>query len=565
MATVSPPAQQRLLVALLNRASTNYRLSILNQLVSDASSPFELTAERSLRISLPEDDGLLRSLLSNEIETHGEAETLVKWALKFTASTNFFCVLSLKSDSQEPPASNMCEVFLKDHAPKLWESYGQDEIYFSPDQATAEMQVQLLFPDGESYNALTPLSTSSDLPRAASLFEAPLMTANASNSSQGESVFSQASASTAATSISPHTRPQSRASLVNPTPKANPGSGIFKARAIPSAVTSKPSIEPRLSKAAALRMGVQLPASQNSPARSRVASTSKDASNVGISGVTKRAAPPPVSLKAPSIAPRLNKVALARQDPRLSPATLSPPPAKAHRPTQRQRKPVDFSSTPGHKRLSLAGTVASTAPPTIAPRLNKAALARQTGSVPTATAAPSAHRPVDFSTTPGHKRLSLTTPRSIASIAPPAIAPRQNRASMSRLQTQQPAQSARSTAPPSSFRPARPTDFTSTPGHKRASLSLSIPSLAAPSVAPRPNRASLARTRPTASSPDTATASGQKTTQTRAAPDFSGTPGHKRASLNLSLASLRAPAIAPRLNKAAGARIGLGGVAKSGA
>ncbi|EST05049.2 hypothetical protein PSEUBRA_005857 [Kalmanozyma brasiliensis GHG001] len=522
MATVSPPAQQRLLVALLNRASTNYRLSILNQLVSDASSPFELTAERSLRISLPEDDGLLRSLLSNEIETHGEAETLVKWALKFTASTNFFCVLSLKSDSQEPPASNMCEVFLKDHAPKLWESYGQDEIYFSPDQATAEMQVQLLFPDGESYNALTPLSTSSDLPRAASLFEAPLMTANASNSSQGESVFSQASASTAATSISPHTRPQSRASLVNPTPKANPGSGIFKARAIPSAVTSKPSIEPRLSKAAALRMGVQLPASQNSPARSRVASTSKDASNVGISGVTKRAAPPPVSLKAPSIAPRLNKVALARQG------------GVASEPAPVPRRSASVASYAFPSTSKSASTDSTTAP-------------------------------VDFSTTPGHKRLSLTTPRSIASIAPPAIAPRQNRASMSRLQTQQPAQSARSTAPPSSFRPARPTDFTSTPGHKRASLSLSIPSLAAPSVAPRPNRASLARTRPTASSPDTATASGQKTTQTRAAPDFSGTPGHKRASLNLSLASLRAPAIAPRLNKAAGARIGLGGVAKSGA
>ena len=79
---------------------------ILNDLASEASSPFEVVAERSLRFSLPEDDELLRSLLANEIETHGEAETLVKWALKFTSSTNFFCVLKFKSEAASP---DICE------------------------------------------------------------------------------------------------------------------------------------------------------------------------------------------------------------------------------------------------------------------------------------------------------------------------------------------------------------------------------------------------------------------------------------------------------------------------
>ncbi|CBQ73599.1 hypothetical protein sr11104 [Sporisorium reilianum SRZ2] len=493
----APSTPHRAVVGLLNRASTTHRLRILDQLVSDTASPLALVAERTLRLSLPEDDELLRSLLAREIETHGEAETLVRWALKFTATTNFFVVLQLKADAGD---KGIIELLMANYAPGLWETYGEDEIYISPDAATAEMQIELLFP--ASIHAA----------------HAPSMAHTVSSSSEsgtaGGSAFSQASAQSSASSTS-------RASLA---PNAT-----FKARAIPTSVKSRPSIEPRLSRAAALRMGVQLPAS---PARtpSRTAASSSAAKD-GISGVTKRAVAPPASLKAPSIAPRLNKAALARSgqaEPVRRPASAASGDADA----ARQRKQVDFSNTPGHKRLSLAGQ------------------------------------------------------SSIASIAPPAIAPRQNRASMGRIQHQPAGSSSTITAPPSALkaharaasvasartvptstdeRDRRPVNFAHTPGHKRASLSLCIPALAAPSVAPRQNRASLARTRPVASdaqpprsatrpapSTATATASSAKTA------DFTSVPGHKRTSLSFSLASLGAPAIAPRLNRAAGVRIGAG-------
>ncbi|TKY84783.1 hypothetical protein EX895_005863 [Sporisorium graminicola] len=587
------PNHQRLVVALLNRASTTHRLTILDQLVSndgddDASSPFELVAERSLRLSLPDDDELLRSLLASEIQAHGEAETLVQWALKFTAATSFFLVLQRKASAGELSSKSIGELFLSDYAPALWEKYGHDEIYVSPNQATAEMQIELLFPDTVDKTSVDAVALPTE--PAPATAEAPSMTLAASSSSEGVgagSGFSQASVLSSTSTAATSTRPPSRASLVHPTPNPNP---TFKARPIPSTVKSKPSIEPRLSKAAALRMGIKLPESPAAAAaaRSRTSSSSssspsKDAAtataaaavgSVGISGVAKRAVAPPVSLKAPSIAPRLNKAALARQ----GQGGSNPSEASA------SRRPASAAGAAG---AAGAGHVfPSTAP---AP-----AAAPGGGGVQ-----PVPRKQVDYSNTPGHKRLSLAGGRSsIASIAPPAIAPRQNRASMSRIQHQPTGGAAASAAPPSAFKGAtrghtraasvasssvstpvaskeegsverarRPVDFAHTPGHKRASLSLlsTIPSLAAPSLAPRQNRASLARARPmsssTAPAPSAASTASTSTSNAAAATgptDFTHTPGHKRLSLQFSLASLRAPSIQPRLNKAAGARIGAG-------
>ncbi|SPO26679.1 uncharacterized protein UTRI_03971_B [Ustilago trichophora] len=571
MSSSSKPDQ--LVVALLNRASTNHRLTILSKLVSDTSSPFELVAERSLRLSLPEDDGLLRSFLAHEIETQGEAETLVRWALKFTATNNFFFVLQLKANS-DAPTTSIHELFVSEHASKLWESYGQDEIYVSPDQATAEMQVELLFPESSTETIQGHIDVLAHQLASSSVKDVPQIVHAASSSEDG-SGFSQASVlssgSTAATSV-PSVRSQSRASA-HPT-SAN-GGNAFKARAIPSTVKSKPSIEPRLSKAAALRMGISL----DSPAR-RTASPSKpiDAANVGISGVAKRPVQQLASLKAPSIAPRLNKAAVARQG-----------------------GPVGGEANVVRRPASVAG---NNRPSSVA----SSSKAFPSSSAASSEAAPRARKEVDFSNTPGHKRLSLVG--SIASTAPPSIAPRQNRASMSRIQgittvaSPRPAPTGTARPPPSAYtgtagrmrssslagtsepaeeaKPRKAIDFAQTPGHKRASLSLSIPSLAAPSLAPRQNRASLARTRPslsTASSspapspsprtltkplPNVADATGKENRgQPRQPTDFATVPGHKRHSLSFALASLKQPSIQPRLNKAAGARIGAGGVKPS--
>lgn len=536
---------------------------MLDRLVQDPSSPFELVSERALRLSLPEDDALLRSFLAHEIETDGESETLVKWALKFTASNNVFLVLRLKTLSPAP-TQNIFDLFSNSYAPSLREQFGEDEIYVSPNAATAQMQVELLFPD---------LNLHVD---AVDEVKAATRMSHTLSASEDSTASSQCTtASTAATSA-PSVRPPSRAS--NPPSR---GSSTFRARAVPASVSSKPSIEPRLSKAAALRMGVSL----DSPGQRRsTASPTKpvQGAGVGISGVAKRPVQQPGSLKAPSIAPRLNKAAVARQGGSGGGVVSRPQSAASSSMdgVQRTRKEIDFSNTPGHKRLSMAGNVASTAPPTIAPRQNRASMSRIQGVAvasprAAARAPPSAYnqrragslapskdgqegrerKEIDFAGTPGHKRASLSL--SIPSLAAPSLAPRQKRASLARTQP--------SATPPTENRQS-PTkaDFTSVPGHKRASLSLSIPSLAAPTMAPRQNRASLARTRPSTANaaspaPSPMRNPAEKENKPQHEPtDFAKVPGHKRNSLSFALASLKQPAIQPRLNKAAGARIGAG-------
>ena len=134
-----------------------------------------------------------------------------------------------------------------------------------------------------------------------------------------------------------------------------------------------------------------------------------------------RARPLPKTHISPSIQPRLTKAALLRQGltadgvtkvkPRTSMGTAStgriPPPRKdkengeaEKRAKERERAKKTFVNVPGHKRAETI-SVASTAPPAIAPRLTKAAALRL-----------GLERPA---TPPGKKRLSVKANASPAS------------------------------------------------------------------------------------------------------------------------------------------------------
>ncbi|KAI3475150.1 hypothetical protein L1887_63511 [Cichorium endivia] len=195
-------AQNIVTVALLQDAAASTS-AVLDAL----AGAFSLVERTTLRITLPDDDAMLRALLAHEIATLGEAAALVRWAPSFTAAPCTLLVLALTSND------DACKVFLTQHASSL-DKFGP--IYASPTRDVAQMQRTLLFP------AL--VSGSSEAGRSSS-------------------------ASTRATSVS-------RAS--------QPG---FKARTVPSSVSSKPTIEPRLSRAAALRMGVPLPTRTPSPTK----------------------------------------------------------------------------------------------------------------------------------------------------------------------------------------------------------------------------------------------------------------------------------------------------------
>ncbi|CAO1629246.1 unnamed protein product [Parajaminaea phylloscopi] len=339
---------------------------------------------------------------------------------------------------------------------------------------------------------------------------------------------------------------------------------VFKARPIPASIAA-PKVQPRLSRAAALRMGIELPAV---PVRVTKAATEADTGPVGISGLPKAAVALPKSLAAPSIQPRANRASLARTT-----GTSINPSSQATREGSpaRPRKQVDFSSTPGHKRQSLLpkgeqSAVASLAKPTIAPRQNRASLARAAGGL-----APAESRTRAL----GRTESSPVKPTTSHALPRTAAMPSHQRKQRSADENIPPKEQER-----------KPVQFDDTPGHRRRSLagSFNLASLKAPTIAPRGNRASLARcgqsgeaagppvatSAPRVRAHTTATASETVSSRSaspekrqpmaareRRAVDFSSTPGHKRTGSAMAIASLAAPKIAPRSNLAATRRLSL--------
>ncbi|KIK82202.1 hypothetical protein PAXRUDRAFT_154314 [Paxillus rubicundulus Ve08.2h10] len=214
-----------------------------------------------------------------------------------------------------------------------------------------------------------------------------------------------------------------------------------------------------------------------------------------------RARPLPKTHLAPDIAPRLTKAALLRQglsadgtprrDPlksRMSMASTGriPPPRKdkengaAEKEWERERERArkTFSGVPGHKRSETI-TVASTAPPVIAPRLTKAAALRLGLEQP---AAP-----------PGKKRMSISGP-------PPKAAGTFGSTNGSHKSVN-PMTPQKSSANSPSEADGEETEtegrghknpFEGVPGHKRRE-SISVSSTKPPTIVPRTNKSAALR------------------------------------------------------------------------
>lgn len=244
----------------------------------------------------------------------------------------------------------------------------------------------------------------------------------------------------------------------------------------------------------------------------------------------------------------------------------------------KERKPVDFSNTPGHKRSSLgASQLASLMAPAVAPRLNKAATAR-----------------VSMGGNPGSSGRTCKTPSGTPSNVGIPTQPERRQSSVGST----------GSAAPDGAQAAMRTSvdfFSNTPGHKRASLSSGLKSLQTPTIAPRGNRTSLSRGG-TAGAEDASNAwtlpqpkASSSPAKPRASPrasgrpqsslglagqgankengdrnagnvlrrerqpvDYSNTPGHKRTATSHTIASLAQPTIAPRSNVATQRRLSVG-------
>lgn len=204
----------------------------------------------------------------------------------------------------------------------------------------------------------------------------------------------------------------------------------FRARPVPASL-HQPSIQPRLSRAAMLRIGISLPPKSRS---STSRTSSHLSSEVGISGLPRSPVPQPPSLAPPTVAVRMNKATSARVYHATGGEAGEAVPVPEPEPYQRSsRKEVDFSSTPGHKRASLSVNVASLAEPSVLPKQTRASKARQSGVPSDVQSPPRERKPVDFS----KARLPLSTCLSKPIILTPcSLRPRATSAPSPQLQHQ---------------------------------------------------------------------------------------------------------------------------------
>ncbi|GAA5978068.1 hypothetical protein JCM10908_004216 [Rhodotorula pacifica] len=143
----------------------------------------------------------------------------------------------------------------------------------------------------------------------------------------------------------------------------------FKARPAPS-FASKPSIQPRMTKAAALRLGIALPPS--TPRRSTIAHADS-----AVGPTPRPSSATPRSLAQPTIVPRLTKAAALRLgQPDATDAGTSAPRVRQSISTA-ERAAIDRARRQSAAGTSSSSTTTTTAPPKVEVRMSRAALLRQ--------------------------------------------------------------------------------------------------------------------------------------------------------------------------------------------
>lgn len=236
----------------------------------------------------------------------------------------------------------------------------QNGLMGSPDTQTAETQIASLF-------ASSPPFPTTDLP--------------AEDNDQYASMRSDDSAllESIRRSLTIEDEGYAPSSVTNPStaggggPRLNANGKLqFKARGVP-ATHDKPDIVPRMTRSAALRAGQPVEKVQNAP-RAPVSKERQAQTFANVPGHKRSSTIQVASTAAPTIAPRMTRAASLRLG-----QPLPPPVARTRSLTgdeQMKHGPAStFEGVPGHKRRESIA-VASSKAPTVAPRLNKSAALR---------------------------------------------------------------------------------------------------------------------------------------------------------------------------------------------
>ncbi|RDB18005.1 Thioredoxin domain-containing protein 3 [Hypsizygus marmoreus] len=263
---------------------------------------------------------------------------------------------------------------------------------------------------------------------------------------------------------------------------------------------------------------------------------------------TFRARPVPATTVAPDIVPRMTRSAALRAG-----VTVDKTASGPRAPLSKEQLEKTFANVPGHKRAASIA-VASTAAPTIAPRMTRAASLRL-GVKPEMTTTRrktlSSEEAVKatFEGVPGHKRRESI---AVASVKAPTVTPRLNKSAALRQQKEQ--------GPPSSFM-FRPATTPKLPGLARSSSQSSLtPAKPAPTPAPAARPASQASQAPVSryAIPRSSSVASQRppvpSDSAQAKENGTTTTTTAKARPRPSSVASSAPSIAPRTNRSAALR-----------
>ncbi|KIL63213.1 hypothetical protein M378DRAFT_164717 [Amanita muscaria Koide BX008] len=248
------------------------------------------------------------------------------------------------------------------------------------------------------------------------------------------------------------------------------GKPVFRARPIPASVLN-PDIIPRTTRAAALRAGKAIEKRKEIGPRKTLTKAELTQTFLNVPGHKRATTIAVASTAAPTIAPRMTKAASLRIG---QPHTPAPKPVRRSLTDGETRKQT-FEGVPGHKRRETI-SVASTAAPTVTPRTNKSAALR--AAQKESGAPPSSFRGPSIGLTPVRPSSSLAPTRASTALGTrPSLAPRLSNGVVARSKDD-------SDTPDKEMLKTTP----STPARRRPS-SVALP----PSITPRTNKSAALR------------------------------------------------------------------------
>ncbi|KAG6909149.1 hypothetical protein DXG01_001901 [Tephrocybe rancida] len=329
-------------VAIIKPHALQHRFEIERR-IQEAS--FEIVKERQMEFDTETDPDTLYELFGEDAGSFNEGPVWV-YVLERRRAVEVWTTLMGDAD---PDAARI------DAPHSLRALFGktqaQNGLMGSPDTQTAELQISSLF-------ASSPPFPTSDLPSDNGRYDSMRSIDSATLAALQHGADEGYAASSA---TNPSTVGGSRLSVG--------GKAAFRARPVP-ATTAAPDIVPRTTRAAALRAGGAVEKPTSTGPRAPISKERLQRTFANVPGHKRSETIAVASTAAPTIAPRMTRAASLRLGVEMP---VTPPRRKSMSVGEGK---ATFEGVPGHKRRESIA-VASVKAPTVAPRLNKSAALRQ--------------------------------------------------------------------------------------------------------------------------------------------------------------------------------------------